>query len=620
MSPLKPEKKSRLSPGDPNSYSRPDQVVVSSIHLDWDVDFSRKIVSGTTTLTVDRKQEDAVHLILDSRDLAIKTVKDEETGQLLQYTLGKADPNFGSELKIVLSSDAKKQFKVEIEYETSPNCSALQWLSPEQTAGKKHPYMFSQCQAIHCRSLVPCQDTPAVKMPYTAEVRAPSQLVVLMSALRDGHQEKGKHKVFRFQQPVPMPSYLIAIAVGALDSRKIGPRSKVWSEKEFVEKAEYEFSETEKMLKTAESLCGDYVWEQYDLLVLPPSFPYGGMENPCLTFITPTILAGDRSLADVVAHEISHSWTGNLVTNSHWEHFWLNEGFTMFVERKIAGRMYGEPTRNFSAIGGWKDLAECIRTRGEKDPLTCLIPDLTGVDPDDSFSTVPYEKGHTFLWYLETLVGGPDEFEPFLKAYLTKFKYQSITSDTFRSFLFEFFVDKKKVFDAVDWDAWWYTPGMPPIKPEFDDSLAVVCKDLCKRWIEWDTATDCPFHADDLNKMSPNQIREWLAELFGGEQLPVEKLEKMNELYKMSSRSNSEIKFQWLRLGLKARWDDRVDEALKFITEQGRMKFVRPIFRDLYEWKEMRKRAIAVFEANKSSMMHVAAYVVAKDLHLNENA
>ncbi|KAK8728435.1 hypothetical protein OTU49_009299, partial [Cherax quadricarinatus] len=310
---------SRLSPADPNSYSRPDQVVVSSIHLNWDVDFPSKIISGTATLTVDRKQDDAVHLILDTRDLTIKSVKDEETGQVLQYTLGEPHPNFGSELKIALSSDAKKQLKVQIEYETSASSSALQWLAPEQTAGKQHPYVFSQCQAIHCRSLVPCQDTPTVKMPYTAEVSAPSELVVLMSALREGQQEKGNRKVFRFRQPVPMPSYLIAIAVGALESRKIGPRSLVWSEKELVEKAEYEFSETETMLKTAEELCGDYVWGQYDLLILPPSFPYGGMENPCLTFVTPTLLAGDRSLADVIAHEITHSWTGNLVTNSNWQ-------------------------------------------------------------------------------------------------------------------------------------------------------------------------------------------------------------------------------------------------------------------------------------------------------------
>lgn len=611
---------SRLSPSDPSSYSRPEQVVVVSIDLKWDVDFSSKVISGFATLTVERKQDEAQHLILDARDLSIKAVRDEETGQVLQYTLGDSHPNFGSEFKINLPSDTKKKYKVQIEYEVSPKSSALQWLDPEQTAGKKHPYLFSQCQAIHCRSLVPCQDTPAVKATYTAEVKAPSELVVLMSALRDGHKEEGNGTVFRFCQPVPMPSYLIAIAVGALESREVGPRTLVWSEKEFVDKAAFEFSETETMLKTAEALCGDYVWGQYDLLILPPSFPYGGMENPCLTFVTPTLLAGDRSLADVVAHEISHSWTGNLVTNKQWEHFWLNEGFTMFVERKIAGRMHGEATRNFSAIGGWKDLRDCIRSRDDgKDPLTCLIPDLTGVDPDDAFSTVPYEKGHTFLWYLETLVGGPSKFEPFLKAYLDKFKYQSIDSDIFRNFLFEFFADKKSVFDVVDWDAWWKTPGMPPIKPEFDNTLAVACTELCQRWVKWDVTKECPFKSTDLDTLSTNQVREFLALLLEEDPpLSVQKLEKMDDLYSMSERNNAEIKFRWIRLGLKAHWTDQVDNALKFVTEQGRMKFVRPIYRDLYNWPEMRSHAIATYEANKNAMMHVAAYVVAKDLHLRK--
>ncbi|KAK4308235.1 hypothetical protein Pmani_020082 [Petrolisthes manimaculis] len=609
---------SRLSPQDPNSYSRPDQVVVSGIHITWTVDFTQKVLRGAALLTVDRKQNNVSHLILDTRELDIKSVKVEETGQVLTYILGEHHPNFGSSFTITLPSDTKEQCKIQIEYETSPGCSALQWLSPEQTAGKKQPYVFSQCEAIHARSLLPCQDTPSVKMPYTAEVKASSDLVVLMSALRDGQNEEGAITTFRFRQPIPIPSYLIALAVGALESRKVGPRSLVWSEKEVVEKAEFEFAETEQMLKAAEELCGPYVWGQYDLLILPPSFPYGGMENPCLTFVTPTLLAGDRSLADVVAHEISHSWTGNLVTNCQWEHFWLNEGFTKFVERKIVSKLHGETTRHFSALSGWKDLAGCIRTRGEDDPLTCLVPDLTGVDPDDAFSTVPYEKGHALLWHLETLVGGPSEFEPFLRAYLDKFKYQSITSETFRSFLLEYYNECGATLASVDWKAWWHTPGMPPIKPKFDDTLTVACSDLCRRWVEWQLDTECPFTAKDLASLSSNQVREWLAQLLEEDPLPVSKLQKMEELYSMSGHQNSEIRFRWLRLAIQAHWTEQVDDALKFVTEQGRMKFVRPIYRDLYQWEEMRARAITTYESNKDSMMHVAAYVVAKDLKLKE--
>lgn len=611
---------SRLSPNDPNSYSRPDEVCVTNVHLDWLIDFSSNTISGSVTLNVERKKDAASQLVLDSKDLSITNVEDEETGQVLTYSLGEANPNFGSELRINLPSHApdKNLFKIKILYSTSPKSSALQWLLPDQTAGKKYPYLFSQCQAIHCRSLIPIQDTPSVKAPYSAVVSASKEFVVLMSALRDEQVEKGTNIIHKFRQPVCMPAYLIAIAVGALESRDVGPRTKVWSEKELVDKAEYEFAETEKMLSTAEDLCGEYVWTQYDLLILPPSFPYGGMENPCLTFVTPTLLTGDRSLVDVVAHEIAHSWTGNLVTNQNWEHFWLNEGFTMFVERKIIGRMHGESYRHLSAIGGWKSLSECIKSRGADDPLTCLVPDLTGIDPDDSFSVVPYEKGHAFIWYLETLVGGPKVFEPFLKAYLDKFKYKSISSDTFKSFLLEYFVDKKSVFDVVNWTAWWKTPGMPQIKPQFDETLSVACTKLYMRWMAWYVGTEVPFHLNDIKELSSIQVIEFLAQLLEEEFLPIAKLEKMDEIYKLSSSTNSEILFRWIRLGLRAHWKPRVEDALNMVTSQGRMKYVRPLYRDLYAWEEMRPKAIATFEANKKFMMHVSAYVVAKDLHLSD--
>lgn len=607
-----------ISPMDPNSYSRPDQVVVKELHLDWQVDFTRQVVAGFVLLTVECVQ-DGHDLILDTRDLVIKSVQDADSSKALSHILGEAHPNFGAPLSITLPQSGSKTWKIKVEYETSPKCSALQWLSPEQTAGKRHPYVFSQCQAIHCRSLVPCQDTPAVKVKYSAEVRAPLGLTVLMSALREGQQQGEAHTTFKFSQPVPIPAYLLALAVGDLESRKVGPRSHVWSEKEFVDQAAYEFAETEVMLKAAEDVCGPYVWGQYDLLILPPSFPYGGMENPCLTFVTPTLLAGDRSLADVVIHEISHSWTGNLVTNSQWEHFWLNEGFTMFVERKIISRLSGEEARHFSAIGGWKDLADCIRTRGDTDPLTQLVPDLNGVDPDDAFSTVPYEKGHTLLWHLETLLGGSAKFEPFLKSYLDKFKYSSLKSGQFVEYLQEYFKDQAEVLKQVDWQAWWATPGMPIVTPKFNDTLAVPCTALARRWVEWDPfSTKCPFNKEDLQALSPIQVRAFLAQLLEEAPLSSEKVCHMEEAYGMSGRLNSEIRFRWLRLCLRAKWEECVNAALQFVTEQGRMKFVRPIYRDLYAWEEMRPRAIATFEKNRPAMMHVAAYVVAKDLHLRE--
>ncbi|KAH9503587.1 Leukotriene A-4 hydrolase [Bulinus truncatus] len=342
---------------------------------------------------------------LDSRDLVIEKVIIKETLALCNFEVSNPlNFTFGTKLTITLGPIESKSFTVIIEYVTSTEASALQWLGKEQTAGKRHPYLFSQCQAIHARSMFPCQDTPSVKFPFTAKIRAPKELTVLMSAKRIGTepveketqlQQQSLNKVFPFQ-----------VIWWPLD---IGPRTKVWSERELVNQAAFEFSQTEDMLKTAESLMGDYVWGPYDILVLPPSFPYGGMENPCLTFVTPTLLAGDKSLADVIAHEISHSWTGNLVTNSSFEHFWLNEGHTMFLERKILGQLHGQLHLQLHAHEGWNALEEAVKTLTKAGNIAYskLVPDLNGVDPDDAFSIVPYEKGFALLYSLETLLGGP---------------------------------------------------------------------------------------------------------------------------------------------------------------------------------------------------------------------
>ncbi|XP_046747332.1 leukotriene A-4 hydrolase [Diprion similis] len=611
-----------LSPGDPNSYSRPDLAVVTHIDLKLRVDFDKKVLLGSVILDV-KKSGDTDEVILDNRGLNISTVVNVADGSPLEYIKGES-VDYGSKLSIKLPQEQSQNniYKIEIKYATSPNASALQWLEPKQTAGGEYPYMFSQCQAIHARSMLPCQDTPSVKATYTAEIKAPVNLTVLMSALRVGTVESGEDLgIHKFRQPVPIPVYLIALAVGKIVSKRIGPKSHVWAEKEFIEQSAFEFSETEIMLKTAEDICGPYVWEIYDLLILPPSFPFGGMENPCLTFVTPTLLAGDRSLADVVAHEISHSWTGNLVTNANFEHFWLNEGFTMFVERKINGRMYGDKFRDFSAIAGVKALREAVETIGETNQLTKLVPNLTNVDPDDAFSTIPYEKGHTFLYYIEQLLGGPEVFEPFLRSYLHKYQYKSIVTSTWKDYLYDYFKDKVDILNSIDWDTWLYKPGMPPVIPAYDTTLAQVCKELADRWLQWDENTTSPFDASDITQLSSNQKIEFLAELLlANETLSQKKLEVMNQVYKLDLVKNAEIRFRWIRLSLKGRWRAKVSLALTFVTEQGRMKFVRPIYRDLYAWEEVRQQAIDTFLANKDKMMYVSAHTVATDLHLNIDA
>ncbi|CAK6983123.1 leukotriene A-4 hydrolase [Scomber scombrus] len=605
---------------DPCSFSSFTKCVTRHLNLYLRVDFERRVLTGRVALTVEALEDRFTSLVLDTRDLKIVSVT--TNGQAAKFTMGPKHSFKGTPLEITLPFDLSRgqHVIVEVTYETSPVATALQWLSPEQTAGKKKPYLFSQCQAHHCRSMIPCQDSPSVKISYYAQVSVPNDLVAVMSAVRDGqHQDPqdGSRVVYRFRQPVAMPSYLIAIVVGALESREIGPRSRVWSEKEFVDKAAFEFSETETMLKTAEELAGPYVWGQYDILVLPPSFPYGGMENPCLTFATPTLLAGDRSLSNVIAHEISHSWTGNLVTNKTWEHFWLNEGHTVYLERMIGRRLESEQFRQFKAIGGWKDLQDSVNTFGANNPLTNLVPSLQDVDPDDAFSSVPYEKGFALLYHLEELLGGPEVFMGFVKSYIQMFAYSSVTTDQWKEYLFSYFKDKVEILNQVDWTGWMSTPGMPPVKPQYDTTMADACIALSHRWTKAKNQDLSSFKGSDVKTLSSHQLIEFLSLLLQEDPLPLTHVKRMQEVYDLNSCMNSEIRFRWLRLCVRSRWEDKVAMALKMATEQGRMKFTRPLFREVYNFEKYREEALRVFLAHRAEMHPVTAGLTAKDLKVD---
>uniref|UniRef100_A0A4W5LLX3 Leukotriene A(4) hydrolase n=1 Tax=Hucho hucho TaxID=62062 RepID=A0A4W5LLX3_9TELE len=605
---------------DPCSFSSFSKCVTKHLNLTFHVDFDSHVLKAKVALTVEVLEDRFTSLTLDTKDLKVSKVT--ANGQAAKFTLGLKHSFMGTPLEITLPFDLSRgqHVIVEVTYETAPSASALQWLTPEQTAGKKHPYLFSQCQANHCRSMVPCQDTPAMKHTYYAQVSVPKELVAVMSAVRDGQEpdpQDSSRIIYRFRQPVPMPSYLIAIVVGALESREIGPRSRVWSEKEFVDKAAFEFSETETMLKTAEDLAGPYVWGQYDILVLPPSFPYGGMENPCLTFATPTLLAGDRSLSNVIAHEISHSWTGNLVTNKTWEHFWLNEGHTVYLERMIGRSMESEQFRQFKAMGGWKDLQESVNTFGANNPLTNLVPNMSEVDPDDAFSSVPYEKGFALLYHLEELMGGPEVFMGFVKSYIQMFAYSSVTTEEWKNYLFTYFKDKVDVLNKVDWNAWMHTPGMPPVKPQYDTTLADACIALCKRWVKTKEGDLGNFSEVDVKTLSAHQLIEFLSLLLQEEPLPLSHVRQMQEVYQLNAFNNAEIRFRWLRLCVKSKWEDAVPMALKMATEQGRMKFTRPLFKEVYNFDKYREEAVRVFIAHRAAMHPVTSNLVAKDLKVD---
>ncbi|XP_037962086.2 leukotriene A-4 hydrolase isoform X3 [Plutella xylostella] len=605
-----------LSPLDPSSFSHPDLTSLKHASLRLNIDFDKKTLSGSVLLdfTVKSKID---NVILDVSDLELESVG-LPNGTQLSYSLGDPIPNFGSKLTISLpkSVNPDEELKIKIVYKTSPTASALQWLEPNQTSGKQHPYLFSQCQPIHARSILPCQDTPAVKFTYDAEVTAPAGFTVLMSALRT--EGAGATS---FRQPVPIPSYLLAIAAGRLEARSLGPRSLVWSEKEEIERSAWEFAETERYLAAAERLVGPYVWGQYDLLVLPPSFPYGGMENPCLTFVTPCLLAGDRSQADVIVHEIMHSWTGNLVTNRNFEHFWLNEGFTVYLERKVAASLIEDKvtsakSRDFHSLLGLNELKETVEVLKDTSALTRLVPDLTGVHPDDSFSRVPYEKGSLFLRYLEDLTGGPAVFDEFLRSYLDHFKRQSLDTEQFKQYLLDYFKSRPaqaQALSQVDWETWLHGAGMPPVIPAYDTSMTKVVNEVLSQMAEE------PLPAVVFEKASaftPHQLLLFLQELLDLPPLSVEKLNQLGDKLKLNVSKNSEIQYRWARLCIRSKDSTKLPQVLEFLNSQGRMKYARPIYRDLYAWTEVRDQTIENFLKNEPFMMHVSAYTLRKDLHL----
>lgn len=613
---------------DPCTFSEPEDCICTYIKWFVDVLFDKHILDCRAELDFEVKGNGVENLVLDTRDITVKQVNND-AGEILKYSFGDAHKAFGTPLNIELPNAMKRDSKlhISISYQTSKTVSAAQWLTPEQTAGKKHPYFFTQCQAIHARSLMPCQDTPSVKTPYEAEITVPKDLVALMSAIGTGnrvHPQNPDKVTFTFTQKVAIPSYLIALVVGALVSQDVGPRSKVWTEKEMLEMSAWEFAEVESQLSTAEQITFKYVWERYDLLILPPSFPYGGMENPCLTFVTPTLLVGKgggRPLTSVVAHEISHSWTGNLVTNRTWEHFWLNEGFTVFLERKILGRRRGEKMVDFGYIGGWKTLKDSVKQFPADSPATQLVQVLKETDPDDSFSSVPYEKGSCFLYYLEQILGGPEVFEPFLRSYLETYQYQTVTTSEWKSYLEGYFHDKRDILSQVDWNAWLNKPGMPPVDliNWYDTTLTDPCSALCERWLQASVAELETFSPDDIKDFSPPQVVEFLAQLVdktSDKPLPISHLRTMDKAYRLTPSKNSEIKFRWLRLCVRSAYREQYSETVDFITMQGRMKFIRPLYKELYARKESKDLAVKTFQEHRKFYHPIAESLIAKDLHL----
>ena len=565
------EKKDGPPQGRPvHSHARPAQAVVKHLSLDLAVDFEAKKLNGSATLKFERK-DGAKELRLDAHGLDIQKVTDQ-SGAELAFKVGPENKLLGEGISVTLKDSTSA---VRIEYATTNSAEAVQWLTPEQTSGGKQPFLFTQSQAILARTWVPCQDTPAVRMTYDAKITVPPSLLAVMSATNP--QAKNESGVYEFEMKQPIPAYLLALAVGDLEFKSLGSRSGVYAEPDVLPKATWEFADTERMIEAAEKLYGPYRWERYDLVVLPPSFPFGGMENPRLTFATPTILAGDRSLVALVAHELAHSWSGNLVTNATWDDFWLNEGFTVYFEQRIMEAIYG---RNYSEMLAKLNLAalrEEIKDLSPRD--TWLKLDLRGRNPDDGMTGVAYDKGYFFLRRLEEAFGR-EAWDAFLKSYFDRFSFQSMTTEGFLSHLKTELVGKNPdVANKVNIDQWVFGPGIPESCPQVDSDELSKVTGHAEAFLKGEKLSD-----SDVKDWSTHH---WLHFLRSFEKpLSATEMKSLDDSFGLSAQGNSEILHDWLLLAVRSQYQAAYPSLEKFLTTQGRRKFLEPLYRGLAKTEE----------------------------------
>lgn len=559
------------------SYAQPDKVRIKDLALALDVDFNDREISGSATYDLDWVDPDATELVLDTRDLTIEKVVGERSDDKwtdLRYELADADTRLGSKLTIQVPERSQR---IRVTYRTSPEASGLQWLTPAMTEGGKQPFMFSQSQQIHARSWVPLQDTPRVRFTYSAHVTSPKDVMVLMSADNDPKAERDGD--YTFAMPQAIPSYLLAIAAGDLDFKAISDRSGVWAEPAMVGKAAAEFADTEKMIEATEAMYGPYRWGRYDILVLPPSFPYGGMENPRITFATPTVIVGDKSLVSLIAHELAHSWAGNLVTFSSPKDQWMNEGITSYVENRIIESLYGKDFANMEAAIAQNELRKTIGDMEPQAQALAIRPDIH-VKAGDTLTEVAYDKGAWFMMFLENRFGRED-FDPFLQGYFDHFAFQSIPTTTFIQYARDNLLAKHpgKVTEA-ELDEWIYGHGIPEsapvtLSPQFDAVDAVRTA-----WLDEGTLP-----ATDVTAKWSTQ--EWLHFLEGMPQtLSHDQLAALDAAYKFTGTPNGEIAMRWYPLTVRSGYPEANDAIAAFLERVGRRKLIMPTYAELVKTPE----------------------------------
>jgi len=568
---------------DPHSFARPDEVAVTHLALDLTVDFAAMRLAGTASLSVERRNAGAEELVLDTQGLEIVAVRLDGEREPVAHRLSDEIPFLGRSLTVPLGPETRV---VHVDYRTRPDAAALQWLDPAQTAGGVRPFLFTQSQPTLARTWIPCQDTPGVRATYTATIRTSPELMAVMSAANP--RRKSADGVYRFKQDRAIPSYLLALAVGDLEFREMGQRTGVYAEPSVVAGAAWEFADTEAMMTATEKLYGPYRWGRYDLLVLPPAFPYGGMENPRLTFATPTIIAGDRSLVALVAHELAHSWSGNLVTNATWNDFWLNEGFTSYLENRIMEAVYGADYAAMLQLLSRQEIDAAVAKEGARSRRTWLYADLGGMDPEEYVAAIAYDKGALFLHTLEDAVGRRD-WDAFLRGYFDRFAFQSLTTRDFVDYLNEnLLAARPDVAAKVNVDAWVYGPGVPAgahlaASPAFAAADAEAAR----------FAAGTPAAQLATQGWVTQQWQRFLARL--GKPMSGEQMRDLDTAFGFTRVGNSEVLAAWLEHAVAARYEPAYPALEKFLTTVGRRKFLRPLYEELAKTPDGLARAKAIY-------------------------
>lgn len=589
---------------DVHSFAQPNDVVVKHLSLDLTVDFRQKKLSGTAQLQIDNTAKTKI-LHLDANELIIDKVIIDD-GSTTKFQLAAPVKYLGNDLSISIKPETKS---VTIYYSTSPSAAAVQWLDARQTAGGKQPFLFTQSQAILARTWIPLQDSPGIKFTYDAIIHCPKGLMAVMST--PDNANKLSDGVYKFNMIHAIPSYLMALAVGDIAYHAYDNRSGVYAEPSLLQKAVDEFVDLPKMISSAEELYGKYAWGRYDLLVLPPSFPFGGMENPCITFATPTIIAGDRSLVSLVAHELAHSWSGNLVTNATWNDFWLNEGFTVYFETRIMEKIYGRDYADMLTLLSLNELKKTIVEMGDANADTKLYLDLKDRDPDDGVTDIAYQKGRFFLTAIEDAVGRPD-WDGFVNKYFTTFAFKTMTTKNFVEYLNkELIKGNDSLAQKIQLDKWIYGTGLPANCP------VVKSTELEK----------AAFAAQDfMNGETPSELNtanwtthHWLYFLRQiADSISLEKMKTLDGAFHFSRSGNSEILCDWLMLTAKYHYQPAYSALEIFLMSVGRRKFIVPLYKRMAADAELKNMAQTIYTKARPGYHAVAVVTLDEVLNYKE--